>query len=65
MILSIVRHPLRAKYADEWPELAAEFTAATAPNPATSASIGFAALRIPTCTCWSRCSGTVPLVMPT
>ena len=28
MIMSIVRHPIRAKYADEWPELAAEFTTA-------------------------------------
>jgi quinol monooxygenase YgiN len=33
MILSIVRHPLRAKYADEWPVLAAEFTAATRAEP--------------------------------
>ena len=33
MILSIVRHPLRAKYADEWPVLSAEFTAATRAEP--------------------------------
>jgi quinol monooxygenase YgiN len=33
MIMSIVRHPLRAKYADKWPELAAEFTAATRAEP--------------------------------
>lgn len=33
MILSVVRHPLRAKYADEWPTLAAEFTAATRAEP--------------------------------
>ena len=33
MIMSIVRHPLRAKYADEWPELSAEFTTATHAEP--------------------------------
>ena len=33
MIISVVRHPLRAKYADEWPELAAAFTAATRAEP--------------------------------
>jgi len=33
MIMSIVRHPIRAKYADEWPELAAEFTTATRAEP--------------------------------
>ena len=33
MIMSVVRHPLRAKYADEWPVLAAEFTAATRAEP--------------------------------
>ena len=33
MIMSIVRHPLRAKYADEWPDLAAEFTTATRAEP--------------------------------
>jgi quinol monooxygenase YgiN len=33
MIMSIVRHPLRAKYADEWPQLSAEFTAATRAEP--------------------------------
>ena len=33
MIMSIVRHPLRAKYADEWPELSAAFTSATRAEP--------------------------------
>ena len=33
MIMSIVRHPIRAKYADEWPELSAEFTTATRAEP--------------------------------
>jgi quinol monooxygenase YgiN len=33
MIMSIVRHPLRAKYADDWPQLAASFTAATRAEP--------------------------------
>ena len=33
MILSVVRHPLRAKYADECPALAAEFTATTRAEP--------------------------------
>ena len=65
MIMSIVRHPIRAKYADEWPELAAEFTTATLPSPATSASIGFAASTTPTSTCWSRCSETGPQATPT
>lgn len=33
MILSVVRHPIRAKYADEWPSLAAAFTEATRAEP--------------------------------
>jgi len=33
MIMSIVKHPLRAKYADDWLEIAAEFTAATRAEP--------------------------------
>ena len=33
MIMSIVRHPIRAKYADEWPELAAPFTTASRAEP--------------------------------
>lgn len=33
MIVSIVRHPLRAKYADSWPELSGAFTTATRAEP--------------------------------
>ena len=33
MIMSIVRHPIRAKYADQWPELSAPFTTATRAEP--------------------------------
>ena len=33
MIMSIVRHPIRAKYADEWPKLAGAFTTATRAEP--------------------------------
>ena len=33
MIMSIVRHPIRAKYADQWPELSAAFTTASRAEP--------------------------------
>src|SRR5215510_3537948 len=33
MIMSVVRHPIRAKYADQWPELSAAFTTATRAEP--------------------------------
>ena len=33
MIMSVVRHPIRARYADEWPDLAAAFTEATRAEP--------------------------------
>jgi quinol monooxygenase YgiN len=33
MIVIIVKQPVRAKYADEWPSLVAEFTTATRAEP--------------------------------
>jgi hypothetical protein len=34
MILIVVKQPVRAKYADEWPPLIEEFTASTRAEPA-------------------------------
>jgi quinol monooxygenase YgiN len=33
MIVIVVKQPVRAKYADDWPELVADFTAATRAEP--------------------------------
>jgi quinol monooxygenase YgiN len=33
MILVVVKQPVRAKYADQWPELIADLTAATRAEP--------------------------------
>jgi quinol monooxygenase YgiN len=48
MIVSIVRHPLRAKYADQWPELSAAFTAATRAEPGCIAFDWFRSVDDPT-----------------
>jgi quinol monooxygenase YgiN len=48
MILIVVKHPLRAKYADDWPQITAEFTAATRAEPGNIAFEWFRSLDDPT-----------------
>lgn len=48
MIVSVVRHPLRAKYADEWPTLAAAFTEATRAEPGNICFEWFRSVEDPT-----------------
>lgn len=57
MIFIVVKHPVRAEYADRWPELTRNLTATTRAEPGNISLEWAGSADDPNSGCWSRRSG--------
>ena len=58
MILIVVKQPVRAKYADDWPSLVEEFTTSTRAEPGNISFDWYRSAEDPNLWLWSRSSVT-------